>query len=160
MPTPLFCLSGPTRAPFLPVHQMSAGQQIRGSGWQWRVGTGGQISRLMLGWGVVAEGVQDGRKCRSSMAACLHGRKCQHLVAVCACCCLCSTTHSCASKSVMVHTHFGMPSRACVSISTKAQINSNQLKSSVTYDPKSSFYDTSTEQRQHINSKNAHKQTS
>ena len=60
-------------------------------------------------------------------AACLHGRKCQNLVAVCACCCLCSTTHSCASKSVMVHTHFGMPSRACVSISTKAQINSNQV---------------------------------
>ena len=127
MPTPLLCLSGPTRAPFLPVHLMSAGQQIRGSGWQWRVGTGGQISRLMLGWGVVAEGVQDGRKCRSSMAACLHGRKCQNLVAVCACCCLCSTTHSCASKSVMVHTHFGMPSRACVSISIKAQINSNQV---------------------------------
>ena len=90
MPTPLFCLSGPTRAPFLPVHQMSAGQQIRGSGWQWRVGTGGQIRRL-LGWGVAAEGVQDGRKCRIPMAACLHGRKCQHLTAVCVCCCPCST---------------------------------------------------------------------
>ena len=36
--------------------------------------------------------------------------------------------------------------------------SSNQIKSSVTYDPKSSFYDTSPEQRQHINSKNAHKQ--
>ena len=57
MPTPLFCLSGPTRAPFSPVHQMSAGQQIRESGWQWRVGTGGQVSRL-LGWGVAAEGVR------------------------------------------------------------------------------------------------------
>ena len=67
MPTPLFCLSGPTRAPFSPVHQMSAGQQIRGSGWQWRVGTGGQSSNLMLGWAVVAEGVQDGRKCRSQL---------------------------------------------------------------------------------------------
>ena len=65
--------------------------------------------------------MQDGRKCRSSMAACLHGRKCQNLVAVCACCCLCSTTHSCASKCGMVHTLFGMPSRACVSISNKAQ---------------------------------------
>ena len=53
---------------------MSAGEQIRG---QWRVGTGGQVSRL-LGWGVAAEGVQDGRKCRIPMAACLHGRKCQH----------------------------------------------------------------------------------
>ena len=31
--------------------------------------------------------------------------------------------------------------------------SSNQIKSSVTYDPKSSFYDTSPEQRQHINSK-------
>ena len=66
---------------------MSAGQQIRG---QWRVGTGGQVSRL-LGWGVAADGVQDGRKCRIPMAACLHGRKCQHLTAVCVCCCLCST---------------------------------------------------------------------
>ena len=72
--------------------------------------------------------MQDGRKCRSSMAACLHGRKCQNLVAVCACCCLCSTTHSCASKSVMVHTHFGMPSRACVSISNKAQQCQIKLK--------------------------------
>ena len=31
--------------------------------------------------------------------------------------------------------------------------SSNQIESSVTYDPKSSFYDTSPEQRQHINSK-------
>ena len=48
-------------------------------------------------------------------------------------CCLCLLlsmfhyTHSCASKSGMVHTHVGMPSQACVSISTKAQINSNQV---------------------------------
>jgi len=72
---------------FLPVHQMSAGQQIRWPGWQWRVGTGGHISRLGLGWGVATEGVHDGRKCWFSMAARLHGRKCRNLVAVCACCC-------------------------------------------------------------------------
>ena len=36
-------------------------------------------------------------------------------------CCVCCTTHSCASKCGMVHTLFGMPSRACVSISNKAQ---------------------------------------
>ena len=74
---PSFLPLGPHTRSLLTVHQMSAGQQIRGSGWQWRVGTGEQSSRLMLGWGVVAEGVQDGRKCRSSMAACLHGCKCQ-----------------------------------------------------------------------------------
>ena len=82
-------------------------------------------------------------------------------------CCVCLLsmfhyTHSYASKSGMVHTHVGMPSQACVSISTKAQINSNQVcaTNSCIYDPKSSYYDTSPEQRQHINSKNAHKQTS
>ena len=59
----------------------------------------------------------------------------------------------------------------CVYIkSSSNQIKSNQLKlkstqikcaqPTVAYDPKSSFYDTSPEQRQHINSKNAHKQTS
>ena len=36
-------------------------------------------------------------------------------------------THSCASKSGMVHTHVGMPSQACVSISNQAQIKSNQV---------------------------------
>ena len=51
-------------------------------------------------------------------------------------CCLCLLlsmfhyTHSCASKSGMVHTHVGMPSQACVSISNQAQIKlkSNQIK--------------------------------
>ena len=48
-------------------------------------------------------------------------------------CCLCLLlsmfhyTHSCASKSGMVHTHVGMPSQACVSISNQAQIKSNQV---------------------------------
>ena len=56
-----------TRAPLLPVLQMSAGQQIRG---QWRVGTGGQISRLMLGLGVVASA-----DCYVLLSLC--GRKCQ-----------------------------------------------------------------------------------
>jgi hypothetical protein len=88
---PSFLPLGPHTRSLLTVHQMSAGQQIRGSGWQWRVGTGEQSSRLMLGWGVVAEGVQDGRKCRIPMAACLHGRKCQHSTAGCVCCCPCST---------------------------------------------------------------------
>ena len=43
------------------------------------------------------------------------------------------------------------------------KLKSTQIKCAqptVAYDPKSSFYDTSPEQRQHINSKNAHKQTS
>jgi len=84
---PSFLPLGPHTRSLLTVHQMSAGQQIRG---QWRVGTGGQVSRL-LGWGVAAEGVQDGRKCRIPMAACLHGRKCQHSTAGCVCCCPCST---------------------------------------------------------------------
>ena len=36
---------------------------------------------------------QDGMgwECRIPMAACLHGRKCQHSTAVCVCCCPCST---------------------------------------------------------------------
>ena len=37
-------------------------------------------------------------------------------------------THSCASKSGMVHTHVGMPSQACVSISNKAQQCQIKLK--------------------------------
>ena len=45
-------------------------------------------------------------------------------------------THSCASKSGMVHTHAGMPSQACVSISNQAQINSNQVLHTI---PKAHF---------------------
>ena len=132
MPTPLFCLSGPTRAPFSPVHQMLAGQQIRVSVWQWRLGTGGQSSRLMLGWAVVAEGVQDGRKCRSQLVCKAASARTWLLFVLV----VVSTTHSCASKSGMVHTHCGMPSRACVSISTKAQIKSNQVLHTI---PKAHF---------------------
>ena len=142
------------------LHQMSADQQIRGSGWQGRVGTGGQISRL-LGWGVAAEGVQEGRKCRIPMAACLHGRKCQHLAAVCVCCCQCST------RLILVQASRGWcaPILGCLHRLVclyKAQINSNQVcaTNSCIYDLQSSYYDTSPEQRQHINSTNAHKQTS
>ena len=153
MPTPLFCLSGPTRAPFSPVHQMSAGQQIRGSGWQWRVGTGGQSSRLMLGWAVVAEGVQDGRKCRSQLV-CMAASARTWLLFVLV---VVSTTHSCASKSGMVHTHCGMPSRACVSISTKAQINSNQVLHTI---PKAHFTTRHPSNDNTSTPKNAHKQTS
>ena len=61
-------------------------------------------------------------------------------------CCLCLLlsmfhyTHYCASKSGMVHTHAGMPSQACVSISNQAQINSNQVcaTNSCIYDLQSS----------------------
>ena len=45
-------------------------------------------------------------------------------------------THSCASKSGMVHTHVGMPSQACVSISNQAQIKSNQVLHTI---PKAHF---------------------
>ena len=57
-------------------------------------------------------------------------------------CCLCLLlsmfhyTHSCASKSGMVHTHVGMPSQACVSISNQAQIKSNQVLHTI---PKAHF---------------------
>ena len=47
------------------------------------------------------------------------------LVAACACCCLCSTTHSCASKSGMVHTHVGMPPHRLVCL---YQIKLNNVK--------------------------------
>ena len=47
-------------------------------------------------------------------------------------CCLCLLlsmfhyTHSCASKPGMVHTHFGMPSQACVSIHHQLGIRSQR----------------------------------
>ena len=114
---------------------LTAGQQIRG---QWRVGTGGQVSRL-LGWGVAAEGVQDGRKCRIPMAACLHGRKCQHSTAICVCCCPCSTI------LILVQASLGWctPMLGCLHRLVclyKAQINSNQVcaTNSCIYDLQSS----------------------
>ena len=103
------------------LHQMSADQQIRVSGWQWRVGTGGQISRL-LGWGVAAE-----EGCRTAAGA---GSRWQHV-------CMAASANTwllfvfvvvyvplysfLCKQSGMVYTHCGMPSQACVSISNKAQ---------------------------------------
>ena len=72
-------------------------------------------------------------------------------------------THSCASKSGMVHTHVGMPSQACVSISTKAQINSNQVcatNSCIYTIPKAHITTRHPSNDNTSTQKNAHKQTS
>ena len=78
-------------------------------------------------------------------------------------CCLCLLlsmfhyTHSCASKSGMVHTHVGMPSQACVSISNQAQIKSNQVLHTI---PKAHFTTRHPSNDNTSTPKNAHKQTS
>ena len=155
MPTPLFCLSGPTRAPFSPVHQMSAGQQIRGSVWQWRVGTGGQSSRLMLGWAVVAEGVQDGRKCRSQLV-CMAASARTWLLFV----------HVVVSVPllILVQANLGWctPILGCLHglvCLYQLKLKSNQIKCYIR-SQKLILRHVTPEQRQHINSKTAHKQTS
>ena len=120
--------------------ETNRGQGLEGSGGWLQVGSrwaGGQAS----------EGLQ--RSCSTAASA---------GVVVFACLCLCSAdTHYCASKCGMVHTHCGMPSRACVSIPTKAQIKSNQVLHTIL---KAHFTTRHPSNDNTSTPKNAHKQTS
>ena len=118
LPTPHFAPRALTRSPL--VYAADGGRQAAcGCGGQWGVSAGEQVGRL-VGWGGSGcRGIARGPQAPVELCCCL----CLRLAASATLlvCCVCCTTHSCASKYGMVHTLFGMPSRACVSISNKAQ---------------------------------------
>ena len=144
--TPLFCLSGPTRAPFSLCTRCQQVNRSEGSG-GWA-----QEGRLAGCW--AGEWLQRG--CRMAASA---GSRWQHA-------CMAASANT-RLLVVFVAVHVPLYSFLCKQVWDGAhpcwdaftglcvyiKSSSNQIKSSVTYDPKSSFYDTSPEQRQHINSK-------
>ena len=120
---------GPSRAPLLSTQQMVADKQLAGCGGQWGVSAGEQVGRL-VGWGGSGcRGIARGPQAPVELCCCLCLRRWPQVPP---CLYVVSATQSCASKSGMVHTHSGMPSWACVSISNQAQINLNQVLHTIT----------------------------
>ena len=126
---PLILPLGPSRAPLLSTQQMVADKQLAGCGGQWGVSAGEQVGRL-VGWGGSGcRGIARGPQAPVELCCCLCLRRWPQVPP---CLYVVSATQSCASKSGMVHTHSGMPSWACVSISNQAQINLNQVLHTIT----------------------------